>query len=228
MFGSGRDIKQQSRFTWIGLLSEVQPKFIISQRLSRVLKELALRQSRDATFTVVDFAFRDASAYQQGGYRDVAFAKNRNRLPSGEPGRAWEGCSPRFLGHAPRSEPESGPELTACWHRGRQLTAASSSTHLISYGLCRTTEDRLLNQHRAAGLQEISVRIESSPFRDCLPYRDLEVLNRIGSERINEGGIVGKVGLGYDYDIVVHELRLSPAPPLANGRPRGLFEAYVA
>ena len=38
---------------------------------------------------------------------------------------------------------------------------ASSSTHLISYGLCRTTGDRLFNQHRAAGLQEISVRIVS-------------------------------------------------------------------
>src|ERR1700731_4634896 len=94
-----------------------------------------------------------------------------------------------------------------------ELLVASSSTHLVSYGLCRTTEDRLFNQHRAAGLQEISVRIVSSPFHDRLPYRDLEVLNLIGSERINEGGIVGKIGFGYDYDIVVHELRPNPAPP---------------
>ena len=89
MFGSGRDVKQQSRFTWIDLLSEVQPEFIISERLRRVLKELALRQSRDATMTVVDIAFRDAGTRQQRDYRDIALAKNRNRLPSGEPGRAW-------------------------------------------------------------------------------------------------------------------------------------------
>jgi hypothetical protein len=73
---------------------------------------------------------------------------------------------------------------------------ASSSTHLISYGLCRTTEDRLLNQHRAAGLQEISVRIVSPPFCNRLPYPDLEVLNLIGFERVNDGGIVGEIGLG--------------------------------
>jgi hypothetical protein len=36
--------------------------------------------------------------------------------------------------------------------------SGTSSTHFISYGLCRTTEDRL-NQHRATDLQEISVRI---------------------------------------------------------------------
>ena len=48
------------------------------------------------------------------------------------------------------------------------------------------------------------VRIVSSPFCNRLPYPDLEVLNLIGFERINEGGIVGKVGLGYDHDIVVH------------------------
>jgi hypothetical protein len=89
---------------------------------------------------------------------------------------------------------------------------ASSSIHFISYGLCRTTEDRFLNQHRAACLQEILVRIVSSPFCDRLLYRDLEVLNLIGFERVNEGGIVGKIGLGYDYDIVVHELRPNPAP----------------
>ncbi len=54
---------------------------------------------------------------------------------------------------------------------------ASSSTYLISYGLRRATEDRLLNQHRAAALQEILVRIVSSPFCNRLPYPDLEVLN---------------------------------------------------
>jgi hypothetical protein len=32
-------------------------------------------------------------------------------------------------------------------------------------------------------------------------------VHELVQERINEGGIVGKVGLGYDYDIVVHELR---------------------
>ena len=70
---------------WVCLLSEAQPEFIISKRLCRVLKELALRQSRDATLTVVNVAFRDAGAGQQRGYRDVPFAKNRNRLSSGEP-----------------------------------------------------------------------------------------------------------------------------------------------
>jgi hypothetical protein len=89
VLGSGRDVKQLSRFSWVCLLSEMQPEFTISECLSRVLKELALRQSRDATLTVVDVAFRDASAHQQRGYRDIAFAKSRNRLPSGEPGRAW-------------------------------------------------------------------------------------------------------------------------------------------
>jgi hypothetical protein len=74
---------------WIGVLSEVQPELIISERLRRVLKELALRQSRDATLTVVNVAFRDPGARQQTCNRDVAFAKNRNRLPRGEPGRAW-------------------------------------------------------------------------------------------------------------------------------------------
>ena len=33
-----------------------------------------------------------------------------------------------------------------------------------------------------------------------------------GLERINEGGIVGQVGIGYNYDIVIHELRPNPAP----------------
>ena len=98
----------------------------------------------------------------------------------------------------------------------------------MSYGLCRTPEDRFLNQHRAAGLEEILVRIASSPFRDRLPYRDLEVVNLIGFERINEGGIVGKVGVGYDYDIVVHELRQIQRPALASSTSLRLFEAYVA
>ena len=89
MFSSRRDIEQQSRFAWIGQLSEVQPEFIISERISRELKELALRQGRDATLRIVNLAFRDAGARQQRRYRDVAFAKNRNRLPSSEPGRAW-------------------------------------------------------------------------------------------------------------------------------------------
>jgi hypothetical protein len=57
------------------------------------------------------------------------------------------------------------------------------------------------------------VRIVSPPFRNCLRYPDFEVLYFIGFERIKEGRIVGKVGLGYDYDIVVHELRL--IPPIA-------------
>ena len=104
---------------------------------------------------------------------------------------------------------------------------ASSSTHLISYRLCRTAEDSLLNQHRTAGLQKISVRIISSPFCNCLAYRDHEVVQLIGPERVNEGRIVGKVSLGYDYDIVVHELRPSLAPPWASGRRRRLSEAYV-
>ena len=88
----------------------------------------------------------------------------------------------------------------------------ASSTHRISYGLWRTPEGRLLNQHRAAGLQETLVRIVSPPFCNRLPYPDLEVLNLIGFERVNEGGIVGKIGRGYDYDIIVHELRPNPAP----------------
>jgi hypothetical protein len=47
--------------------------------------------------------------------------------------------------------------------------------------------------------KKILVRIVSSPFRDRLPYPDLEVLNLLGFERVKEGGIVGKIGLGYDY-----------------------------
>jgi hypothetical protein len=47
--------------------------------------------------------------------------------------------------------------------------------------------------------KKILVRIVSSPFRDRLPYPDLEVLNLVGFERVKEGGIVGKIGLGYDY-----------------------------
>ena len=89
VFGSGSDIEEQSDFAWIGLLSEVQPEFIVPERLRRVLKKLALRQSGDATMTVVDIAFRNAGAIQQRGYRDVALAKDGNRLPSGEPRRAW-------------------------------------------------------------------------------------------------------------------------------------------
>jgi hypothetical protein len=56
--------------------------------------------------------------------------------------------------------------------------------------------------------------IQPSPFCNRLPYRDLEVLNLIGLERINEGGIVGKVSLGYDYDILVHEVGSKVAPHL--------------
>jgi hypothetical protein len=89
VFSSGRDIEQQSRFARVCLLSEVQPEFIIFERLCRVLKQLALRQSGDATLTVVNVAFRDTSALQQGGYRDIVFAKDGDRLPSGESRRAW-------------------------------------------------------------------------------------------------------------------------------------------
>jgi hypothetical protein len=89
VFCSGCDIEQQSGFARISLLSEVQPEYIIPERLGRVLKKLALRQSGDATLTVVNIAFRDANALQQRGYRDVVLAKDGNRLPSGEPRRAW-------------------------------------------------------------------------------------------------------------------------------------------
>jgi hypothetical protein len=47
MFGSGRNIEQQACFPWVCLLSKVQSELAISQRRRRVLKELALRQSRD-------------------------------------------------------------------------------------------------------------------------------------------------------------------------------------
>ena len=51
------DIEQQSDFARIGLLGEVQPEDMVPERLPRVLKKLALRQSGDATMTVVDIAF---------------------------------------------------------------------------------------------------------------------------------------------------------------------------
>ena len=105
---------------------------------------------------------------------------------------------------------------------------ASRSTHFTSYCLRRMAEDSLLNQHRAAGLQKISVRIVSSPFSNCLAYCDLEVANLSGLERANEGRVVGKISLGNDYDIVVHEVRPKLAPHLGTcDRPRRLFEAYV-
>ncbi len=89
MFGSGRDIEQQSRFAGVRLLSEVQPEFIISERLRRVLKQFALRQRGDATLTVIDVVFRKAGPFQQRSRRDVALAKDSNCPPSGEPIRAW-------------------------------------------------------------------------------------------------------------------------------------------
>jgi hypothetical protein len=85
VFGSGRDIEQQSRFAWISLPGEVQSEFIISERLRRVLKQLALLQSRDAMLAVVNIAFRDANALQERRYRDVALAKDGDRLPSSNP-----------------------------------------------------------------------------------------------------------------------------------------------
>jgi hypothetical protein len=92
----------------------VQPELIIFERFRRVPKQLALRQSRDATLTVGNVPFRDGAR----------------------------------------------------------------------------------NQHRATDLQEISVRIVSSPFCNRLPHPNLEVLNLIGFERVNDGGIVGEIGLG--------------------------------
>jgi hypothetical protein len=92
VFGRGRNIEQQSHFAWISLLSEVQSEFTIPERLQRVLKQLALRQSRDATPTVVNIGFRDADALQQRGYRDFAPTKGGDRLTSGEPSRAWKIC----------------------------------------------------------------------------------------------------------------------------------------
>jgi len=58
--------------------------------------------------------------------------------------------------------------------------------------------DCLFHEHRAADLQDISVRIESSPLCNRLPFPDLGVLYFIGFQRETEGGIVGKVALGYD------------------------------
>src|ERR1700727_3251273 len=60
MFGSGRDIEQQSRFPWVCLLSEVQPEFTISERLCGIFKQLALRQGGNASLTIINVAFRDA------------------------------------------------------------------------------------------------------------------------------------------------------------------------
>src|SRR6185437_1791600 len=89
VFGGGRDIVQQSRFARIGLLSEVQPEFVVAKRIRRVLKQLALRDGGNAALVVLDIAFRDASALQQRGYRRIVLAKDRDRLASGEPRRAW-------------------------------------------------------------------------------------------------------------------------------------------
>ena len=89
VFGGGRDVEQQSGFARIGLLGKVQPEHVIPERLRRVLKKLALRQSGDAMATTVNIAFRDAGAIQQRGYRNLAFAKDGDRLPSGEARGAW-------------------------------------------------------------------------------------------------------------------------------------------
>ena len=88
MFGGGRDIEQQSSFAWVCLLSEVQPEFIISERLRRVLKQFALSQRGDASLTVVDVVFRDAGSREQRACGDVMLPKDGDRLSSGEPSRA--------------------------------------------------------------------------------------------------------------------------------------------
>ena len=80
---------------------------MIPERFSRVLEKLALRQSGDATLTVVNIAFRDAGSLQQRSYRDFVLAKDGDRLPSGEPRRAWQNYPACFLGHVQRSECES-------------------------------------------------------------------------------------------------------------------------
>jgi hypothetical protein len=57
---------------------------MVSERLSRVLEQLALRHGGVAMLTVVNIALRDTSALQERRYRDVVLAKNGDGLPSSE------------------------------------------------------------------------------------------------------------------------------------------------
>jgi hypothetical protein len=107
VFGGGRDIEQQPRFARIRRLGEMQSKFVVLKRLRGVLKKLALRQSRDATLTIVNVALQNTGAVQQLLYWDVARAKDGDRLTCGEPRRAWQSGPADFPGHVRRSEYES-------------------------------------------------------------------------------------------------------------------------
>src|ERR1700677_509170 len=106
VFGSGGDIEQQPGFAWVRFLGEVQSKLAVPQRLRRVLKNLALRHSRDATLTVVNVALRYARVAQKRCDGDVVRTKEGDGLPSGEPRRAWQDCPTRVPGHVRRSECE--------------------------------------------------------------------------------------------------------------------------
>jgi hypothetical protein len=84
-------IKIHSHIARIYLPREVKPKGAVVHRLCRILKELALSDSRHPQGMAIAFidrpgesVFGETSSEQQRRGRDVAFAQHRSGFPRGE------------------------------------------------------------------------------------------------------------------------------------------------
>jgi hypothetical protein len=112
--------------------------------------------------------------------------------------------------------------------RGGQLLVASRSTH--SFATART--EPLKTALSTSTVQPASRKSRFGLYRRHSAIASLTATSKSPSLLALNGktkaGIVGKVSLGCDYDIVVHELRQIQRPALARGTSRRLFEAYVA
>jgi hypothetical protein len=100
---------------------DVKAKGAVIHRFGRMLKELALSDSRDAQRKAIAFirprksAFRQTSSKQQRRGRDVVFAQCRNGFSCGEPRRRWQPLPTRFFPHDRRSRREAWQDLLAFW-----------------------------------------------------------------------------------------------------------------
>jgi hypothetical protein len=83
-------------------------------------------------------------------------------------------------------------------HRHTALTVSANEG-------VRWTETTVQNEWSGDTEYRPGARIYANAVCNRFPYPDLEVVELMGLKRMNEGGIVRKVSLGYDYDIVVHE-----------------------